>query len=286
MDWKIKALTTFAKKIKPGWRANALAVPLLLPLKLMKPRQRVAMKNIDIAFPELSREEKKKILIESYYNIIWTTVEILALQHDPEIRDGWLHEVEGEEHFRDAMGVGKGIIGLSGHVGNWELAASILASHVPITAIVRNPDNKFYSDALEAMRTRCRIVTIDKREPMIRGVSVLRQKEVFAIMPDQHGGHEGIMAPFFGIETSTMPGPAVFAYLTGAPIIPLQIIRLEPFKFKLIVDPPLKWEKLGDRTSTILDITVKVNKCIENMIRRAPGQYLWQHRRFKEISYG
>lgn len=286
MDWKVKAVIAFAKQIKPGWRANALAASLLLPLRCIKPRKRIAMKNIDIAFPELSHEEKKKILVESYDNMVWTGVETFAMQRNPNIRDGWIQEVDGKEHFIAAMAAGKGIIGLAGHIGNWELAASILAANVPITAIVRNPDNKFYSELIQATRERSGIKTLDKREPMLRGISVLRGNEVFGIMPDQHGGREGIMAPFFGVETSTLPGPAVFAYLTGAPIIPIQIIRLEPFKFKMIIDPPLEWEKLGDRDSTILDITIKANRCIEKMIRRAPGQWLWQHRRFKEISYG
>lgn len=262
-----------------------LAASFLLPLKLIKPRKDVAMKNIDIAFPDLSGKEKKKILAESYHNIIWTGVETLALQRDPSIKEDWICEAEGLEHLANARAAGKGIIGISGHIGNWELAASILSRQVPITAIVRKPDNKFYSDLIEVLRARSGIETLDKRESMMRGVTVLRRNEVFAIMPDQHGGREGIMAPFFGIETSTLAGPAVFAYLTGAPIIPIQIIRLAPFKFKMIIDPPLRWEKLGDRSSTILDITIRTNRCIENMIRRSPGQWLWQHRRFKEISY-
>lgn len=286
MDWKVKAVIAFAKQIEPGWRANALAASLLLPLRLIKPRASVAIKNIDIAFPELSREEKAKILLESYDNLVWTGVETFALQRDPSVREKWIKEVEGERHFTDAIAAGKGIIGLAGHIGNWELAASILASRVPITAIVRNPDNEFYSELIQATRERSGIKTLDKREPMMRGVSALRGNGVFGIMPDQHGGREGIKAPFFGVETSTLPGPAVFAYLTGAPIIPIQLIRLEPFKFKMIIDPPVEWKKLGDRDSTILDITIKANRCIEKMIRRAPGQWLWQHRRFKEISYG
>lgn len=285
MDWKVKTALAFAKHIEPGWRADLLAASLLLPLKLIKPRRRVAMKNIDIAFPDLSDKEKKKILADSYHNLIWTAVETLALQRNPDVRKSWICEAEGREHFADALAAKKGIIGIAGHIGNWELAASALAGEVPITAVVRNPDNQFYSELVDVMRTRCGLDTLDKREPMMRGVTVLRRNEVFAIMPDQHGGREGIMAPFFGIETSTIPGPAVFAYLTGAPIIPIQVIRLAPFKFKMIIDPPLKWERLGDRNSTILDITIKANRCIENMIRRAPGQWLWQHRRFKEISY-
>lgn len=249
------------------------------------PRADVAMRNIDIIFPDISPEEKKKILVESYENIIWTGVETLAQQRAPHVRRAWIHEIEGDQYFLKAYSKGKGIIGLAGHIGNWELAASILTPGVPVTAIIRNPDNIFYRDLIETMRASVGVKTIDKRDPMIRGISVLRRNELFGIMPDQHGGKEGIMVPFFGVETSTLPGPAVFAYITKAPIIPIQMIRLEPFKFKMIIDAPIEWKKLSDRRSTIREITIKVNQCIERMIRRNPGQWLWQHRRFKELSY-
>lgn len=285
MDWKVKATLKFARHIEPGWRANTLAACLGVPLRLIGPRAAVAMKNIDVVFPELSRAEKKTILRQSYDNMIWTGIETLAQQRDPAVRLTWIEEVEGREHFTDGLTGGRGIIGLAGHIGNWELAASILSAGVKITAVIRHSDNAFYSELIDTMRARAGVKTLDKREPMIRGVSVLRRNETFGIMPDQYGGPEGIKVPFFGVETSTLPGPAVFAYLTGAPIIPIQLIRLEPFKFKMIIDPPVQWRKLEDRESTIRDITVKVNQCLEKMVRRAPGQWLWQHRRFMELSY-
>lgn len=256
-----------------------------MPVIMIRPRAAVAMRNIDIIFPESSPQEKEKILVESYENMIWTGIETLAQQRDPQVRHTWIHEREGEQYFLHAHAAGKGIIGLAGHIGNWELAASILANSAPMTAIIRHSDNAFYRELIESMRARVGVRTIDKRGSMISGVSVLRRNELFGIMPDQHGGSEGIIVPFFGVETSTQPGPAVFAYLTGAPIIPIQIIRLEPFKFRMIIDAPIKWEKLADRASTIRDITIKTNQCIEKMIRRAPGQWLWQHRRFKELPY-
>lgn len=285
MDWKVKTVIALAKQIRPGWRANTLAACLRLPCNIFQPRGDVARKNIDIIFPGLSAAEKKKILMESYENMILTGIETLAQQRDPSIRESWVYESVGKEHYYEACANGKGIIGLSAHIGNWELAASILAGQMPVTAIVRQSDNAFYRELIEHMRVNAGLKTLDKREPMIRGASALRRNEIFGIMPDQFGGSDGIKVPFFGVETSTLPGAAIFAYLTGAPIIPIQMIRLEPFKFKMIIDPPIQWEKQADRESTIRDITIKANKCIEKMILRAPGQWLWQHRRFRELPY-
>ncbi|MDO5563547.1 MAG: lysophospholipid acyltransferase family protein, partial [Synergistaceae bacterium] len=99
---------------------------------------------------------------------------------------------------------------------------------------------------------------------------------------DQHAGDEGIVAPFLGHDTGTVRGPAVLAYLTGAEILPMQAIRLAPFKFKVIVDEPIKWTKGPNRDDTIRDVTILCNQALEKMILRCPGQWLWQHRRFRE----
>lgn len=173
MDWKVKAVKMFAEQIRPGWRANTLAACLRLHIRMCMPRADVAMRNIDIIFPDISPEEKKKILVESYENIIWTGVETLAQQRAPHVRRAWIHEIEGDQYFLKAYSKGKGIIGLAGHIGNWELAASILTPGVPVTAIIRNPDNIFYRDLIETMRASVGVKTIDKRDPMIRGISVL-----------------------------------------------------------------------------------------------------------------
>ncbi len=57
-------------------------------------------------------------------------------------------------------------------------------------------------------------------------------------------------------------------------------------RFKLVINPPIKWEKGKDREATLRSLTAKVNLELEKIIRRAPEQYLWQHKRFKELFSG
>ena len=127
---------------------------------------------------------------------------------------------------------------------------------------------------------------IDKREPMTRAISHLRKNGFLAILSDQHGGGNGLMVPFMGQVTSTVAGAAVFAYFTHAPILPVSIVRIAPFRLKIVFEAPIEWEKGTDRDSTIEDITVKVNLALEKMIKRTPGQWLWQHKRFKDVICG
>lgn len=284
MSYWARVIKNIGSRIQPGWSANAAAATFLAILKTIKPRADVARQNIAIAFPGKSQQEREKILSESYENMIWTGLEFFAWQKNPACIKNWIVEVEGEHHLDAAREAGKGTIIMTPHLGNWELEAAWLAQyHGPITAIVRHSDSPFQKELIESLRRISGLKTMDKREPMTRAVGILKRNESLGILPDQHGGSEGIMVPFFGVETSTVAGPAVFAVLTKAPIISVQIIRLAPFRFKIIIDAPLEWTKGPDRDTTIRDLTITVNKQVEKMIKRAPGQWLWQHRRFREI---
>jgi KDO2-lipid IV(A) lauroyltransferase len=88
--------------------------------------------------------------------------------------------------------------------------------------------------------------------------------------------------PLFGLETSTVQGPAVFAYLTKKPIIPVFTHRIAPFRHVIKLGSPIEWEDTGDRGKTIYGITRKVNEAVEQIILEAPDQWLAQHRRFRE----
>lgn len=283
MDWKVKAFLNFAKKIKPGWRTSLLFSLILVPLELIGPRRTVAKKNIALVFPEKSPKEKQLILAQSYENIVRTGIETLAWQRDLSLINKWTVEVEGLNHVNDAFSRNRGVIVVSSHVGNWEHAAAWIGNNFNATAIVRHPDSPFQKELINILRGRTGLRILGKEEPMTRAVSILKKNEMLGLLSDQHGGGEGIMIPFFGQVTSTVKGAAVFACLTGAAIIPIQSLRIEPFRFKIILGPPVTWKKERDRDCTIQNITAQVNIELEKIVSRAPGQWLWQHKRFKEI---
>jgi KDO2-lipid IV(A) lauroyltransferase len=131
------------------------------------------------------------------------------------------------------------------------------------------------------MRKNAGVRFISKTAPMTQALGVLKRNEFLAIMPDQHGGGEGLSAPLFGIETSTPRGAAVFAYLTKKPLIPVYTHRIAPFKHVMRFGDPVAWKRSENREDTVLSITCAVNAEVERIIKEAPGQWLAQHRRFR-----
>lgn len=250
-------------------------------LRLAGPRRATARKNLNIVLPGASKEEIERLVNETYAHLVWVGVEFLALRRDPAQVLDWV-EASGDE-ILDSF-AGKGAILITGHVGNWEITAAWLAQRgYNVTAIVREPDDIGERGLIEEMRTHAGVRCLPRSASMTNAVSILKRGEFLGILPDQHGGGEGIMAPFFGVMTSTSQGPAVFAYLTGRPLIPIFSHRISPFHHRVRIAPPISWEKGATRDETILHITKLINASLENMIKEAPGQWLAQHRRFREF---
>ncbi|MDR1019940.1 MAG: lysophospholipid acyltransferase family protein [Synergistaceae bacterium] len=278
LAWLARAL---AGVLRPG-ASSRLAAAILTPLlELAGPRRATARKNLSIVLPEAPPEEIERLVSETYAHIVWTGTEFLALQRDPAQVLDWV-DAQGSE-ILDGL-VGRGAILVTGHVGNWEITAAWLAQRgYKVTAIVREPGDKGERGLIEDMRSRAGVRCLPKTASMTGAVSILKSGEFLGILPDQHGGRNGIMAPLFGVQTSTSHGPAFFAYLTGRPLVPIFSRRVEPFRHRIRIAPPIQWERSATRDGTILRVTTLVNKSIEDMILEAPGQWLAQHRRFREI---
>ncbi|GHV54758.1 lipid A biosynthesis acyltransferase [Synergistales bacterium] len=252
-------------------------------MRKIGPRRSVAAKNLSIALPNESKESIAHLVDATYEHLVWTGLELIILQREPKQALLWV-EAENAELLDELYG--KGAILMTPHVGSWELAGAWVAQRgCKVTVIARDPDDGEDRDLINGMRRRTGIMLLSRGGSMKPAISVLKRGEFLGILPDQHGGGEGISVPFFGIETSTSHGPAVFAYLTGRPIVPVLSRRLSPFRHKVKVCPPIEPGGYRSRDEAIFEMTRAVNKSVEQAILEAPGQWLAQHKRFKEMKY-
>ena len=284
MNWKEVLLKVVGTCMRPGISSECLIKIFTTLLNGVGPRRDIALQNFKIAFPESDEKQRRQWVRQSYDHLIRMGAECIMLQKDPRQVLEWVVSCRGEEWLEKAAAAGKGAILLTGHVGNWELSASwaVQQGYAPLTAVVRHPQDPSEKSLVDQLRNKLGIKTLSKDAPMTRVVGLLRRGEFVGILSDQHGGNAGIPAPFFGLPTSTSPGAAVFAWLTGTPLIPIRAVRLAPCRFEVVVSPPIEWVKENDRDAVILDITTKINEAVEEMVRAAPSQWLCQHRRFRE----
>ena len=183
------------------------------------------------------------------------------------------------DHVKAAAALGKGILGLTAHYGNWELlAASHELSVFPLSVVVRPLDNPMMDRVVERFRRRSGVELIGKRRALPEILEALRRGRIVGILLDQNASRaEGVFAPFFGIPASTSKAMALIALRTRAPVVPIFIRRVEGGRHRVEAGPAIAPPADGD----VAGYTAAFNHSIETVIRQAPEQWFWMHNRWK-----
>ncbi|MEK7465891.1 MAG: lysophospholipid acyltransferase family protein [Planctomycetota bacterium] len=190
--------------------------------------------------------------------------------------------VVGEENLRAARALGKGVIAVSAHLGNWEIGAVVLGhlGHPP-TWLLRPIENPGVQELLNDARASAGIHVIEKWGGLREAIHVLRRGEVLAMLVDQDARDQGVFVPFFGREASTLKSPALLSHRTGAPIVPFAAMRQRDGKFLVEIGEGFVAQGSVDQEADLEKSTARFTKTIEDWIRRFPEQWLWVHRRWK-----
>lgn len=246
-------------------------------------RRKTVEQNLRLAFPEQTEAWRQDICRRAYLHLGREAAAMLRLAKlDPQavvdrtVTRGW-------DEMEDALSEGKGCILVTGHYGNWEIAAAAVAARgVPISAIVRRQGNLLVDQRLDATRRRLGVETIVQRDAPRAVPRALRRNGVVGIVGDQDARRAGVFVPFFGVPASTHRGPALFALRFGAPVFACVARRLP--------GPGVRYEvqgtrvpvvQTGDLEADMQALTAELAARLEAHIREAPEQYFWFHRRWK-----
>ncbi len=173
---------------------------------------------------------------------------------------------------------------LTGHLGSWESAVSIISFTRPMIAVARKMSNPFVERFLKKHHFRGEITIVSKK--MGFSPSVLREwKEkgsAMTLVMDQHVGlKSGVRVDFMGRPASTHTSPARLHLKTGAPILAGAFVREGLFQYRMVTAEPIRFTPTGDKEQDVADLTTEINRRIEAVIRRYPEQYLWAHNRWR-----
>ena len=244
------------------------------------PRRRaVALENLARAFPGRSATELARIGRASFRHLGMNFVESCVFFFRPPARLLSRVSVDGVPNVEAAHAMGRGILLLTAHFGNWELlAASHALTRFPLSVVVRPLDSPLYDGILERFRTRSGVELITKRRALTDIVDALRRGRMVGILLDQNASRrEGVFVPFFGVPASTSKGMALIALRTGAPVLPVFIRRRPDGRHVVDAGAPVPVPPDGD----VVAFTRAFNEAIEAAIRQAPEQWFWLHRRWK-----
>ena len=246
--------------------------------------RRVGQRNLELAFPELSAEERKAILRGAFRSLGRQLVEFCRMtRYTPENTRNWIR-TEGLDYYLAAKSRGKGVLIVTGHMGAWELSSfyhSLMG--YPMSMVARPLDNR----RLDAFVTGIRCLHGNRvlpKDDFARGLlTAMRKGETVGILMDTNmTPPQGVFVNFFGKQACTASGVARVALKTGAAVLPGFMVWEEAERrYVLHFGPQLVFERTEDAEADIVAATQLCTSAIETWIRRYPDQWLWIHRRWK-----
>lgn len=177
----------------------------------------------------------------------------------------------------------KGAILLTGHYGNFELTAYMLAAvGFEAVAVMRPLDNVYLNKYVLRTRTRHGLRLLEKFGATSEAQDILRRGGTLGFVADQDAGRKGIFVNFFGRKASTYKSVGLLAMECEVPIIVGYARRLGGrFRYTVGIERVIRPEEWRDRADPLLWITQEYTAAIEALVKAAPEQYLWIHRRWK-----
>lgn len=266
-------------------RASNLGGAMMRRLGPLLPASRTADVNLRLVMPELSPEQRLRIVRGAWENLGRTAAE---LPHLPALRrcsrgPGW--ELEGGQHLELVRAQGGPAIFFSAHLGNWELIGpAVKALGIPLAGFYRAASNRLADEIIQNLRRDARggdVVMFPKGAAGARGaLAYLRTGGFLGMMMDQKM-NDGISVAFFGHDAMTAPALARYALRFRCAVVPIHVVRLGPARFRVVCEAPMALPSAGDPATDTRTVTLAINKAMETWIRAAPESWLWQHRRWR-----
>jgi KDO2-lipid IV(A) lauroyltransferase len=252
---------------------------------ILHPRlRRVGMRNLELAFPDKSLAERRRILRALYVSLGRLLGEFCLFPYYTPENAAEIAVYQGFENFEAAERRGKGVLLLTAHFGGWEVGSFFhsLSGH-PMQIVVRPLDNRPLDELVTHYRGLHGNTMIGKQEFARALISAMRSNQTVGILMDTNmTPPQGVFVDFFGRMACTASGLARVAQKTDATVVPAFTIWDEVLrKYRVEFDRPVELARTGDDEADAIANTARFTKIIEGYVRRYPEQWLWVHRRWK-----
>jgi len=246
-------------------------------------RAKVVDNQLREAFPDRDRAWREAVARSAYEHLGREGMMMLRLSRLGVEDVLAATEVEGLDALRAAVDAGTGAVVMTGHFGNWEIGgASVAARGIPLDVVAQRQANPLFDRLINRMRARLGMTVIRRGGATREVLRSLKRGRAVALVADQDARSRGVYVPFFGRPASTHRGPAILALRSGAPVFMGTAVRRDDGGYLVRLRPvPIPdgddFDERADR------LTAALTETLESAVREEPGQYLWQHRRWKSV---
>ena len=194
--------------------------------------------------------------------------------------------IKGREHLDHALSCQKGVVAVSAHLGNFSLlGVKMLRAGYPFTTLVKESQYPGLARATREIQKKQggQFTYIEPWSKALRRITTsLRKNEIVCLLADENKKYSDTVVEFFGHPAPTAIGPAMLSLRTGAPIVPIFIVRHQDLSHTIFIEPHLTPVLTGTISEDIFTITTAYTRLIERYVRKYPDQWFWINRRWKK----
>jgi KDO2-lipid IV(A) lauroyltransferase len=245
--------------------------------------RRRALDNLRVAYGDsISSRELNRLALRSFVELARNAAEAARLSGLSK-RDIDRHvSVRGIEYVDRALAAGRGLIAVTGHLGNWELIPVYFALRgIPVNVVARRLNDSRLDRLVVAYREKHGVRNIDRDSGARAALRCLRRGEALGVLIDQDTRVDSVFVDFLGRPASTPSGPASLAMRTGAPVVPVATHRDRRGKHIIEIGEPIELITGGSGGEALRENTERLSKAVERFILRHPAQWVWIHERWK-----
>lgn len=250
-----------------------------------KDRRKITYNNLALAKDlKLSEKDIKRIAKESYQNLIINSLEFFRLKKSKNKIDHFVNS-KNKDPLENLVAKGQGALCVTGHISNWELCFLNHTQKSPASAIGKQIKNRKLYEYILSVREMHGGKIVDMKNAISFAINELKKGVVFSMVNDQAYTSSSYSYPFFGRRAWTSAAPALIAYKANVPLFSVSTTRLPKGRYEYTLSDPI-WpdqsKPLKQEVTRLMNILMQD---FEKSISKNPGQWLWQHKRWKQEGY-
>jgi KDO2-lipid IV(A) lauroyltransferase len=276
--WVLLGMMHAVAKLPRAWQLRVGRALGRLLKRLKRREHRVARRNIELCFAELSAGEQRTLLERHFEAVGMSFVEMGIGWFTPIERLLERVQVHGREHLDAAFARGNGVLLFTAHFTTLEVGVAVLEAIAPRASCMYRPQRSAMMDVM-IRRGRHRFAKEQIPRDNVRALlRVLRNNYAVCYLPDQtYLGKQSELLPFFGEPAVTNTATSKLAAISGATVLPYFFRRLPDGDYRVDIGAPLA----NFPTDSPLRDTQRLFGLLEDYIKLAPEQYLWLYKKFK-----
>lgn len=252
--------------------------------KIITKDQRLMFRHLTLCYDgSMSPSQKvslgQKVFINSGRNL--ADLVRVSRHYDDELKS--VIQIKGIEHFDRAYQNGKGVFGVTGHLGNFELLAVFLSKLGYRIGVISRPlaDNNLNNLIVEN-RTRAGVANFYASDNPVGIVKWLKSGGAIGVLIDTDSSRvKGEFIPVFDRLAKAPVGQSIMAIEMGIPLIPMACIRNGRGGYSVIIRPEIPINRTKDQKRDVYNTTLACSLEIEELIKEFPEQWIWMHNRWK-----